>query len=150
MANFLSSKGVFRLLLMFRKKLRREGSANPQHFSASIIHNPNKIVNEIRYKNTCSILHPALGPISFLFQYDRCVFGQTSPVTAGRFNINLQRFGGTCMNCHANKSIECTVQQCANHCPDQNYCSLDCITVGTHELNPTVSECTDCKSFHRK
>ena len=20
------------------------------------------------------------------------------------------------MNCHANKSIECTVQQCANHC----------------------------------
>lgn len=54
------------------------------------------------------------------------------------------------MNCHANKSIECTVQQCANHCPDQNYCSLDCITVGTHELNPTVSECTDCKSFHRK
>ena len=54
------------------------------------------------------------------------------------------------MNCHANKSIECTVQQCANHCPDQNYCSLECITVGTHELNPTVSECTDCKSFHRK
>ena len=92
----------------------------------------------------------AFDPISFLFQYGRSFFGQTSPVTAGRFNINLQRFGGTCMNCHANKSIECTVQQCANHCPDQNYCSLDCITVGTHELNPTVSECTDCKSFHRK
>ena len=24
------------------------------------------------------------------------------------------------MNCHANKSIECTVQQCANHCEGEN------------------------------
>ena len=54
------------------------------------------------------------------------------------------------MNCHANKCIECTVQQCAYHCENENYCSLDRIMVGTHEANPTVDQCTDCKSFQRK
>ena len=44
------------------------------------------------------------------------------------------------MNCHANKSIECTVQQCANHCEGENYCSLDRILVGTHEACPTVDQ----------
>ena len=47
----------------------------------------------------------------------------------------------------ANMAIKCTVQQCSHHCPDQNYCSLDSITVGTHEYNPTQDQCTDCKSF---
>lgn len=60
------------------------------------------------------------------------------------------RKGGFFMNCHANKSIECTVQQCANHCENENYCSLDRILVGTHEVNPTVDQCTDCKSFRTK
>ena len=54
------------------------------------------------------------------------------------------------MNCKANQHIECTVQQCANHCQDANYCSLDRILVGTHEMNPTESQCTDCKSFRKK
>lgn len=54
------------------------------------------------------------------------------------------------MNDHANKSIECTVQQCAHHCDEANYCSLDRILVGTHEGNPTVDQCTDCKSFRKK
>ena len=54
------------------------------------------------------------------------------------------------MNCHANKCIECTVQQCAHHCENENYCSLDRILVGTHEVNPTVDQCTDCKSFRKK
>ncbi len=54
------------------------------------------------------------------------------------------------MNCHANKSIECTVQQCAHHCGDANYCSLERILVGTHEANPTMDQCTDCKSFRKK
>ena len=54
------------------------------------------------------------------------------------------------MNCHANKSIECTVQQCAHHCTGENYCSLDKILVGTHEQNPTMDQCTDCKSFRKK
>ena len=54
------------------------------------------------------------------------------------------------MNCSANHSIECTVQQCAYHCCGENYCTLDKILVGTHEQNPTVSECTDCKSIKLK
>ena len=54
------------------------------------------------------------------------------------------------MNCHANKSIECTVVSCANHCDEANYCSLDKILVGTHECNPTVDQCTDCMSFRKK
>ena len=54
------------------------------------------------------------------------------------------------MNCKANKSIECTVQQCAYHCDAENYCSLDRILVGTHEQNPTMDQCTDCKSFRKK
>ena len=51
------------------------------------------------------------------------------------------------MNNHANKCIECTVRQCAHHCENENYCSLDRIMVGTHEKNPTVSQCVDCESF---
>lgn len=54
------------------------------------------------------------------------------------------------MNCHANKCIECTVSQCAYHCDDANYCSLDKIMVGTHEANPTMDQCTDCMSFRKK
>ncbi len=48
---------------------------------------------------------------------------------------------------HANKSIRCTVQQCAYHCSDAEYCALDSIQVGTHEMNPTEKKCTDCESF---
>lgn len=50
-------------------------------------------------------------------------------------------------NCHANECIKCTVTQCANHCNTKDYCSLECITVGTHEKDPTMDQCTDCKSF---
>ena len=50
----------------------------------------------------------------------------------------------------ANKCIECTVKQCAHHCESENYCSLDRIMVGTHEMNPTVDQCTDCMSFRKK
>ena len=53
-------------------------------------------------------------------------------------------------NCNANRSIACTVHQCAHHCQGENFCSLNQITVGTHEANPTVEQCTDCLSFERK
>ncbi|HIY09539.1 MAG TPA: DUF1540 domain-containing protein [Firmicutes bacterium] len=53
-------------------------------------------------------------------------------------------------SCNPNRSIKCTVQQCANHCGNENYCALDCITVGTHEMNPTQQQCTDCESFRLK
>ncbi len=52
--------------------------------------------------------------------------------------------------CQANRSIKCTVEQCVNHCTNEQYCSLDCITVGTHETNPTMDQCTDCQSFQLK
>ena len=54
------------------------------------------------------------------------------------------------MNNNANKCIECTVQQCAHHCGDANFCSLERILVGTHEANPAMDQCTDCKSFRKK
>lgn len=46
-----------------------------------------------------------------------------------------------------NRSIECSVQQCINHCENVNYCALDTVRIGTHEKNPTMEQCTDCKSF---
>ena len=46
-----------------------------------------------------------------------------------------------------NKSIRCTVQQCQHHSDRADYCTLDSIKVGTHEMNPTMKECTDCDSF---
>lgn len=47
----------------------------------------------------------------------------------------------------ANRHIGCSVNNCAHHCKDSNYCTLEKIEVGTHECNPTKCECTDCKSF---
>ena len=51
---------------------------------------------------------------------------------------------------NANKCIECTVKQCANHAQNSNYCSLDRIMVGTHECNPPQDQCTDCLSIRKK
>lgn len=53
-------------------------------------------------------------------------------------------------NCQANRSIQCTVTNCKHHCGSEQYCSLDCIMVGTHESDPTMKACTDCKSFEMK
>ena len=49
-----------------------------------------------------------------------------------------------------NESIKCTVNNCAHHCQDVNYCTLSAIQVGTHETNPTEKKCTDCESFRLK
>ena len=49
--------------------------------------------------------------------------------------------------CTPNHSIRCTVEKCAHHCAGEAYCGLDSIQVGTHEVNPTVDQCTDCQSF---
>ena len=46
-----------------------------------------------------------------------------------------------------NESIKCTVEQCKHHACSENYCTLNSISIGTHEPNPTVAECTDCQSF---
>ena len=54
------------------------------------------------------------------------------------------------MNMDINKSIKCTVEGCQHHANTANYCSLDCITIGAHERNPKMDQCTDCLSFERK
>lgn len=54
------------------------------------------------------------------------------------------------MSCNVNHCIRCTVDSCAYHCNDENYCTLETITVGTHEANPTECKCTDCESFMKK
>lgn len=46
-----------------------------------------------------------------------------------------------------NSSIQCSVADCKYNLKNEGYCSLDVIKVGTHEVNPTKCECTDCNSF---
>lgn len=50
-------------------------------------------------------------------------------------------------SCKPNECIKCTVAQCKNHCKTKDYCSLSCVTIGTHESSPSEDQCTDCKSF---
>jgi len=45
-----------------------------------------------------------------------------------------------------NDSIKCSVQQCKYN-NKRDYCTLNQIKIGTHEMNPKVVECTDCESF---
>ncbi|MBQ2604224.1 MAG: DUF1540 domain-containing protein [Acutalibacteraceae bacterium] len=54
------------------------------------------------------------------------------------------------MNTKANHSIKCSVNECEHHCNAENYCSLNCVTIGTHEANPTLCKCVDCESFQLK
>ena len=54
------------------------------------------------------------------------------------------------MNDKANKCIACSVTQCSNHSCCEDYCTLDKIQVGTHEIDPTKKQCTDCQSFRHK
>ena len=56
----------------------------------------------------------------------------------------------SCQSGNSNPCIACTVQQCVHHCGADNHCSLDRISVGTHEHNPTEDQYTDCKSFRKK
>lgn len=59
-----------------------------------------------------------------------------------------QIIGGNEMD--INKSIKCTVENCQHHANTADYCSLDCITVGSHEQSAKSDKCTDCLSFERK
>ena len=49
-----------------------------------------------------------------------------------------------------NESIKCTIKNCAYNAQSEDYCTLEAIKVGTHEMNPTKKECTDCESFVNK
>ena len=46
------------------------------------------------------------------------------------------------MNQEKNDSIQCSIHNCVHHAENVDYCTLDRIHVGTHELNPTKKECT--------
>jgi len=52
-------------------------------------------------------------------------------------------------NNYVNKNIECTVTNCANHCPNDDYCALKKICVGGNSNTPNESG-TDCCSFVAK
>jgi hypothetical protein len=52
--------------------------------------------------------------------------------------------------CTPNTSVKCTVNNCAYHCQDENYCGLNAVQIGTHESNPTEKQCVDCDSFKLK
>ena len=51
-----------------------------------------------------------------------------------------------------NKSISCDVTNCVYNCgcADGKFCTRSDIKVGTHEVNPTKCECTDCLSFEMR
>lgn len=49
-----------------------------------------------------------------------------------------------------NKSIHCTVEQCKYNNKEENFCTLDQVDIGTHEMQPTVPQCVDCNSFEAK
>lgn len=49
----------------------------------------------------------------------------------------------------SNHCIECSVRECKYHSCCDDYCTLEKIRIGSHEANPTVDQCTDCKSFSR-
>lgn len=47
-----------------------------------------------------------------------------------------------------NHNIECSVNTCAYHAGEQNYCTLNTIKVGCcGEPNPKSCDCTECASF---
>lgn len=50
-------------------------------------------------------------------------------------------------NRYVNESIKCSVKSCVHQNSERGYCSLDAITVGTHEPHPTKCQCVDCESF---
>ena len=49
-----------------------------------------------------------------------------------------------------NSSIKCSVGQCKYNMVSEDYCGLNCISVGTHESDPKIPECVDCNSFVKR
>lgn len=90
----------------------------------------------------------------FIYHHNSILSSEKQPMygknKTGHTSLVSRKKEEIAMNCHANKCIECTVKSCAYHCDTENYCSLDRILVGTHEANPTMDQCTDCKSFRKK
>lgn len=49
-----------------------------------------------------------------------------------------------------NESIKCNVTECKYHCSDDNYCTLNEISVVKHCSKANNVEATDCASFEIK
>ena len=49
-----------------------------------------------------------------------------------------------------NRSIKCSVDKCKNHAQYEQYCTLNTVSIGTHESDPKVCQCVDCESFVAK
>ena len=45
-----------------------------------------------------------------------------------------------------NRHIQCNVRACRNHCPTDNYCSLDCICIGSGPRSEFGAK-TDCCNY---
>ncbi len=75
-----------------------------------------------------------------------------APFDRGTVKIRLPKGGKelTMENRKKNEHVKCTVSQCRHNLVTDPYCSLDCISVGTHEPDPEVPECTDCNSFVKR
>ena len=69
------------------------------------------------------------------------------PFPRGTIFIKVRIFT---MEMKKNDHIHCSVTQCKHNMGTENYCCLNSITIGTHEPNPTVPECTDCFSFVKR
>ena len=54
------------------------------------------------------------------------------------------------MNKTPNNSIKCSVNSCAYHCGEQNYCTLNEIKVGCCDSNVTNCASAECASFQLK
>ena len=68
----------------------------------------------------------------------------------GKYNNEYKREVMILKNSGPNKSIKCTVSECKHKCTSEDYCSLEHISVATHEADPSVCECVYCRSFTKK
>ena len=50
-------------------------------------------------------------------------------------------------NTKHNSSISCTVTECSNHCKEDNYCTLERISIIKNSTTADCPECTDCSNF---
>ena len=88
---------------------------------------------------------------SVLFAYNPPLFVHTV-TEAARGGASFFKKGANKMNkSHANPSIECTIDECANHCDCEPCCALDRIEIcscGTQKAEN--KEQTACASFRPK
>ncbi len=67
---------------------------------------------------------------------------------SGRLREPYGQKGGIVLKSNEpNRSISCTVENCVYHCGGCDYCSLENISIGSHEERPHRETGVDCQSF---